>query len=32
MPGAKQAKGMVCEKPCGNALDARGAGSASECP
>ena len=32
MPGAKEAKGMVCEKAQGNALDANGAGSASECP
>lgn len=32
MPGAKEAKGMVCEKALGNALDANGAGSASECP
>lgn len=32
MPGAKEAKGMVCEKARGNALDANGAGSASECP
>lgn len=32
MPGAKEAKGMVCEKARGNALDANGAGPASECP
>lgn len=31
VPGAEEAKAVVCKKACGSAQDAGGAGTASEC-